>query len=458
VRRVITQLAIVAIVSAGCGGGDSPAATNLRTEFDVTPQDDVVVLDERLVADHLVAHDAAAGEYRFAQSLDEVDGLVVGEPVVIDGAGFGLVESVTAEGSETVLHVGPATLGDVIKDGTMEWDYDISWTDFDVTYEETAALSSAIVAQLPGAQLVAAAGPGASAAASLAIASVEAQTSRKTSVEFTYQGWKFSLELEPKGDKLNYGLVGSFGIGDSAAQASIRATGWVSGFSYSSVLEYRDGAPAEVSTEINGLKGEMELQWAAFRTPQQALADIVKFNAPLSLPIPLLGPLGVPLTLQLKLAGRIVPELSALESSSGGKWKVTYSSDQGFNVEGNGTGLPVGALNSKSIDTSGDTVTAGQGPAGFGLGVEFPRFELAFAGLAPFAFITVDMYSTSLWTPGTLLTGDIPPCQYGSTKLSAIAGYELSVLGMAKVADQYTLWEEQVDKYLDGKRCTLSGE
>ena len=68
------------------------------------------------------------------------------------------------------------------------------------------------------------------------------------------------------------------------------------------------------------------------------------------------------------------------------------------------------------------------------------------------------MYSTSLWTPGTLLTADIPPCQFGYTKLSAVAGYELKVLGFASLKDQYTLWEEQVDKYLDGKRCTLTGD
>ena len=103
-------------------------------------------------------------------------------------------------------------------------------------------------------------------------------------------------------------------------------------------------------------------------------------------------------------------------------------------------------------------MTAGQGPAGFGVGLEFPRFELGFAGTkTPFLFVTVDMYSTSLWTPGTLLTADIPPCQYGYTKLSAVAGYQLKLLGL-NVSDQYTLWEDQVDKYLDGKVCTLSGD
>ena len=122
-----------------------------------------------------------------------------------------------------------------------------------------------------------------------------------------------------------------------------------------------------------------------------------------------------------------------------------------------GIGKPTGSASSQKIDTSGDTVSAGQGPVGFGLGFEFPRFELGVAGLDPFAFITLDMYSTSLWTPGTLLTGDIPPCQYGYTKHSAVAGYELKIMGWGGLSDQYTLFEQQVDKYLDGKKCTLTG-
>ncbi len=90
---------------------------------------------------------------------------------------------------------------------------------------------------------------------------------------------------------------------------------------------------------------------------------------------------------------------------------------------------------------------------------QFPRFELGLKGIKiPFAFITLDMYSTSLWTPGTTLTGDIPPCQYGYTKFSSVAGYQLKVLGGLGLEDQYTIWEKQIDVYLDGKECTLSGD
>ena len=448
-HRWLTLFAVGALAAAcGGSGGGPPSATRLETTFDVTAQEDAAMLDAGMVEDRLVFSDPAAGEYRFQGSADEVRALRVGQPVVISGAGFGIVREVVGDGDETVLRVDEATLGDVIRDGTIEWDYDIAWSDYDISYDELAALPGVTNVTFEY---------GSNGGSALQNIGYRTQTPRKITVNFTHQGWDFALALDPQDEKLNFKLTASLTFGGSVKVGAIVGEGWVSGFNYSSLIEYEAGAPSQMSTEISGLQGEMELRWAAFRTPQSTLSAIVKFTVPVGVPIPMPGPFGIPFVLQLKMAGRIVPELSVTDASSGGSWKVTYSSDQGFHVE-DGGGKPQGSLKSQTIDTSGETVTAGHGPAAFGLGLEFPRFEFGLAGLPPFAFITLDMYSTSLWTPGTTLTADIPPCQYGYTKLSAVAGYALKILGWGGVTDQYTLWEKQENKYLDGKVCTLSGE
>ena len=125
-------------------------------------------------------------------------------------------------------------------------------------------------------------------------------------------------------------------------------------------------------------------------------------------------------------------------------------------------------------------MTAGLGVTGFGAGFEFPRVELqlghpfdedllkqviggqslyqkASALLRPYAFLTLNTYVNGLWTPGTTLSGDIPPCQRSSVKISAIAGYKLSVLGMAELSNNKLLWEKAFDKFKDDKPCTLTG-
>jgi hypothetical protein len=449
--RLGLPLLVVALLGlfAACGGGDgdtdAPTTTGLETNFDVTPRENVTMLDEDTVEDRIVSADPAAGEYRFESGTD-LGAATVGQPIVIPGKGFGIVREVVEDGDQVVLRVDEATLGDVIQDGTAEWQYDVSWSDFDVTYEELAALPGVTSVEIVR---------GTDAGGFQDIA-YQTPTPRKITIKFTRSNWEFILEIEPKDGKLNYKITGSLRAANQTV-ASVSGAGWVSGFSYSSLLEYSDGTPSNMTTEINGIQGEMEIKWAAFRTPNVAISQVVRVNVPLAMPIPIPGPFGIPFVLQLKMAGRIVPELTADQSSSGGSWKLTYSSDQGFSVE-DSAGSATGSLKSENIDTSGETVTAGYGPAGFGVGLEFPRFELGVAGLQPFAFITVDMYSTSLWTPGTTLTSDIPPCQYGYTKLSAVAGYQLQILGWGGLTDQYTLWEKQLNKYLDGKECTLTGE
>lgn len=452
--EALAALIGLSLLAAACGGGvDTPSATNLETNFEVTSQEDAAVLDRDMVADRLSFSDPAAGEYRFSGSVSELESLRVGQPVVIPDAGFGIVRSVTESAGESVLEVDEATLGDVIDTGTLEWDYDVSWTDFEIDVQELAAtpgITSVRVSDVSEGPNVAYAG----------VPLAAADDKRKIEIEFESGRWVFKIELEPMDDKLNVNLNGSVRAKTEAAEvkmAGIVGKGWVSGFNYSSFMEYQGGNPSSMSTEINGLQGEMEIQWAAFRTERETLTEIVRFEMPAKLPIPLTGPFGIPFVLNLTFKGRIVPELSVPDASSGGSWKVTYASDQGFGIESGGA-QPKGSLKSQSIDTSGETVTAGHGPAGFGVGMEFPRFELAIAGLEPFAFITLDAYATSLWTPGTTLTSDIPPCQYGYAKISSVAGYQLAIANLAKFADQHTLWEEQVDKYLDGEVCTLSGE
>ncbi|MPZ98792.1 MAG: hypothetical protein GEU80_05530 [Dehalococcoidia bacterium] len=435
------------VVSAACGGGgdDGPTATNLETRFDVTAHGDVALLDEDTVNEQLVSSNPMAGEYRFERGADLGD-ITPGQPVVIPGEGFGLVREVVEDGDQVVLWVEEATLADIIQDGEIAWDYDVSWDDFDITYEQLAAI--------PGiSDIVITRGSGTAGLLNIAY---QEPNPRKIEISFEHRGWTFKIEFEPTDGRLNFKLTAGLKVGMSEP-AAISGEGWISGFNYSSIGHFSDGAPSDFTTEVNGLQGELELKWAAFTEPGTTIAEVVRFNVPVALPIALPGPFGIPFVLQIKMGGRIVPELSAPSASSGGSWKVTYSSDQGFNVD-DAVGKPTGSAKSQKVDTSGDTVSAGEGPVGFGVGLEFPRFELGVAGLEPFAFITLDMYSTSLWTPGTLLTNDIPPCQYGYTKHSAVAGYALKIMGWGGLSDQYTLFEHQENKYLDGKECTLTGD
>ena len=84
-------------------------------------------------------------------------------------------------------------------------------------------------------------------------------------------------------------------------------------------------------------------------------------------------------------------------------------------------------------------------------------FEKVSSMLRPYVFLTLNTYVNGQWTPGTTLSSEIPPCQRSSVKVSAIAGYKLSVLGMVELSDNKLLWEKDVDRFKDDKPCTLTG-
>ena len=74
------------------------------------------------------------------------------------------------------------------------------------------------------------------------------------------------------------------------------------------------------------------------------------------------------------------------------------------------------------------------------------------------AFVTVKTYSQSLWTPGTTLTNDIPPCQMGKTEVFAIAGYKVQLAGIPLAAGDTEIWRAEYVKYLEDKPCSLTGK
>jgi hypothetical protein len=446
---VVAILAALLVTAAACGEAneapEAPTATHLETTFDVTPQPGVHVLDPATVDTRLVAADPVYGEYRFAATAEQIRMLEPGDVVVIPGHGLGSVRAIFEHAGEIVLRLDDAALDDVIQEGLASWRYDVAWDDVAIDYQQIATLPGVTDVEVVYDQ------PQTTRIGS------QAPAPRAVMVSFRQSGWEFALELEARESRLYFDLTGELAAtSESATIATVAASGWVSGFTYVSAMRYAEGAPTAISSAVNGLQGETEISWTAYRTPRTTITQAVRVDVPIAMPFLIPGPLGIPFSLQLKAAGRIVPELDAVDSSSGGGWKVAYSSDQGFTLDAS-TGTVGGGLLANTIGTTRDTVTAGLGPAGFGVGLEFPRFELGVAGRPPFAFITVDAYSSSRWTPGTTLTSNIPPCQHGATRLAAIGGYRLDMVGWEGRAQQHTLWERQVDTYLNKRPCTSTG-
>jgi hypothetical protein len=375
-------------------------------------------------------------EYRFDKSASTVAQLQPGTIVLFSGLSLRKVVAVSTTSAEIVVQTEETTLNHAIKDGTIGWTLPVNWMDLPKSVYDASTIGAA-GAEFQVAEVHGFAPDGQPAK--------DAASPPYITYEGTIQGWDVTLKLTLGAARLDIDLSASRSIG--TAKASVSGKGWISSFVQETLLTYEESTPTSMSVKSLGLDGEMELEWAAVTPGADALTEIAAFSIPAAIPIPIrAGP--IPATLTIKATLQIVPELRVPQASSGGSYKFAYNSDQGFTSENNlVSGL--GQLNTVNIGLSGDTGSAGWGPVGFGLGVEFPRLELSIFGIG-MAFITVKSYATSIFLSE-------PPCQKGTALLFAKVGYKLSPLGFTVAEDQKELWREEFVKYKDDDPCGSTG-
>jgi hypothetical protein len=457
-RLAATLAAVLALLFlVACGGGgdddddggddtsDGDTFTNEIEEvvYDVTYNNDAVIVDDEGMADVISVSEDRKTVVLEAGS-DTAEDLEEGDVVLIAQHTFGTVESIEEDGDEVEVTLGEANLADIIQDGEISWKDDIVWNELSVS-----TLSESFVQ----AGFVPSGGYGAAGPLQEGDGEPDPTFPAPDALKFSGEisGWEVEFELKPTADRLEMALEAKFG--DVMA---VTGEGFISNFTEETLVKYEDSQFGEAAVRTTELETELTLEWHAFsRNEDQALTEVTQFTIPVSFDIPFfIGP--IPFTFAIKAGLQVVPAFES-EASSGGSWKVHYSSSQGFTTT-NTLGGAIGRMTGAEIDTTSDTetVTSGLGPAGFAVGVEFPRFELAILGDIAVAFVTLKTYSAGLWTPGTTLTADIPPCQMGFTEVSAIYGYALTLLGGIGVEGQAEIWKQRTNKFLDDP-CSLDG-
>jgi hypothetical protein len=429
------------------GGQQCAMDDDFGNRFDVTYAGGTVVVAESVVDAHLLAANDDRSVLRFDAGAEEVRALAPGQVVVFAGAALGRVQRVDDLGSELVVTTEPTTLAEAITSGTFAWDRELRWDQV-----EPAALAQAV----PGlvGQSVAPGSGGGGRAPEAVDGGIALELEVKPTMKFagTLQGFEVEVEFTPAADRLNLSVVAT------RPGVRVEGVGFVSNFRHAARFELGPD-DAVVAAEQTGMQGEMKLRWNAFQVGDPTLdSEPISFKLPVALPIPFtVGP--IPVVLTVKATLQVVPVFEHTESgSSGGQLVLTYRSDQGFDVQ-DGATTPRGSLHD-SLREIADAVTAGFGPTGFLVGVEFPRFELSLFGPLASAYVTLKATAAGLWTPGTTLTSDIPPCQKAESTLFAKAGFALggiskSLLG---VSGDTTLWEApKQEVFKDGKPCSLDG-
>lgn len=386
-----------------------------KIDTTVTGQDVTYADNDTLVSESIAKRIANVepGKLVFDGNVD-VSSLPVGKPLLFPNKAVRRIREVRRENGKTVLYTDPANLNEVIKDADLKWNQDFSFSKMGKSDLER------IRPMFGGTAL--------------------AQTgSDGTSLSFSgeIEGWDIEVELSPNSaqNRLDVTIEATK---DGQARSRISAEGYISNFVSQGSLAYANSELQQFGYQERGLNGRLHVVFAAVDLGD----DTPLFNIPAEIAIPYnVGPIFM--EAKLKANVRVVPEVHGLASSQADV-TVTYSADRGFSFEG-GRVTPVGSLEDQNIAITGETVSAGTIAVGMGVGIEFPRIELAIMGETVVPYMSLDNYTYTLYTPD-------PPCQEGGMRQRAVIGLTAGFLGY-NYSQETEIWKREQITELANSNC-----
>ncbi|HVM90851.1 MAG TPA: hypothetical protein VMU11_03070 [Verrucomicrobiae bacterium] len=391
----------------GSGGGKTVAKTDTQIDHLTYTSDQALV--PQAVADHIAKVDPDRLTF---DGKTDVSSLPVGQPLMFPGKAVRRINHVAVENGKTVIYTDPAKLNEVIKDAKIDWNQHFSFANMPLSELER-------IKPVFGGTALAQTG-----------------TSGNT-VEFSGEisDWNVTVSITPDSgqNRLDISLDARKG-----SAGRVHADGYITDFTSRGGLQYSDSNLDNFTYEEQGLQGRLHVIFAAVELG----SDEALFNIPAEISIPYeVGPLYMEAKLKADL--RVVPEVRG-GASAQADFTVTYGSDRGFSFEG-GQVTPLGQLNNQDVAVTGDTVSAGTIATGMGVGIEFPRLELAMYGETIVPYLSLDNYTYTVYTPD-------PPCQEGGLRQRAVAGLTLSFLG-AEYSRETELWKRESVHELPGSHC-----
>lgn len=406
-KKILTSIAAISgslllLLLFSCGGGDKKDGANSNGNkldsytYDVKYSDNTKIVSAKTVK-KLISADKTSGLYRFSADAEEVETLKPGEVVIFAGHSLRKIKSVERSGDEIIVNTEYATLNEAITDGEISWGKTIDWS------ESSAGINTASL--IIGDEIFAS----------------ETKEEFKIHYKGKLEGWDIELLLEPDGKKLKITLSGEKSLNGQKV-CKITATGFLSKFKYRTAISFSNGQLVNFDERNDGLKGELNVNFAAVGLG----GDIAYMNIPAKISIPFLIADVIPAKLNLGVTLKVYPEVLQ-GASSQGSYKLTYDSNMGFEYK-NGNAKLNSKINDQDMEITGETVTAGTVTTGIGVGLEFPRFEVAILGETIVPYFLINISAMNFFEPG-ILSG-VKPCQQGKLNLKIISGVNLKFLGV----------------------------
>jgi len=415
---------LTAVIINSCGGdekGNVGKNGNIpepdKSTYDVEYTENTIIVNDDVV-EMMITSDKKSGVYKFNATADELMKLEKGNVVIFAGHSVRKIKSVNKSGGEIIVNTEYASLNEVIKNGTIKWESEINWSsDQPEVKNASLIMGDAIFAS-------------------------ETTSELKLHYEGKIKGWDVTLDLKPKDNKLSIEITGSKSIKGQKV-CTIEGKGFISNFNHQSEITFENSELQNYEYHNKGLKGELEIKFSAVGLGSK----IAQLEIPVKISIPYRIGL-IPINFNLKANLKIYPEVRK-GASSQASYKLTYDSDMGFKFS-DGKMDVKSTVKSQEMEVTGETVSAGAVTTGVGVGLEFPRFEIAVFGELVVPYFLYNTSVTTFYEPGLL--SNVPPCQEGKMTLKCVSGIDLKFFGVS-YAYSKTHFEKEKKWQTEGSRC-----
>jgi hypothetical protein len=346
----------------------------------------------------LISTDPLNRRYVFNRLLAAGAGidLSVGRILIVYGIDFGRIASSTIAGPTVTVTLGPATLGDAISDGVIDWDFAVPLSAARVQFVSPSG--TILAAQAPG--------------------SAQAAAAQPVVIKFKHGNFDYEITASLIGTAADLGItIKKDLVAPIGATFSVQAH--LESYRAKNRFEVAGGQLQSWNSSTNGLKGDatLKLVVAGSGTDLKYEPRFTVMKVPF-----LIGPIPASVNIGLMV---VVNAVVPIEGSAGVETKFTYDSDLGLSYGGTTANLSANLLGHTIGDPPAQPYAAAASQMAANFGVGFPEI-----GLAVGAGLEAGVWFRPGFLIGASFTGSpIPNCVLADALFLGAVGYDVSVWG-----------------------------
>ena len=425
----------------------SSSTTTTGSPVQLSPQ--TVIVPATTVAATLRSVSADGSTYTFSARTGPLAKLKAGSVMFLAGIAVRLVTKVASLSSGFVVTTAPASLTDLVSNGTISWDSPVNFADASAVQGPGVQLESRFLPAGSGR-------PGSRGVDGAALLQAGSRTGslgiggKGVTLKGKAESYSYSLSFKQVGRAASVSITLSK---SSPVEVSATASGTLQNFTTDGAIKVQDEKLGTGSVNMKGLRGDFTLSYELKPLTAFGLgaAGGFKLTIPAEITVPFVIPLApplpaIPMFLGLKVAFFVSVGFSNKNQSIEGSYTINYDGQAGFSVSKSGVTAGrslIQGIGKVILDQANAILN---GPITLVLGAQIPQIEVGLGGKGLNVAGFVDLVADTAIKVGGQGPAGLGPstggCDARDLKVLASAGATAAFFGLSANLGSKTLFSK----------------